>query len=139
MKTLFLVILLITSGAAAQTNKTQADCTSSPNQGDLNDCAVAKAKSADQEMNRVYRALLAKYKKNAKAVAVFRAAQRAWLRYKDAELRTYGGFSSTELGSVYPMCASLRDEEITRERIKWLRAALEQAEGDVCTYPEPAE
>jgi uncharacterized protein YecT (DUF1311 family) len=62
------------------------------------------------------------------------AAQRAWLAYRDAELKA--GFphrSSRIYGSVYPMCASLVGEALTRQRIAHLRQWLTGIpEGDAC-------
>ena len=57
---------------------------------DMNSCAGSKAAVVDKEMNRLYRKLLEQYKADPTMVARFRSAQRAWLKYRDAQLSTYG-------------------------------------------------
>jgi uncharacterized protein YecT (DUF1311 family) len=101
-----------------------------------NACAEAEYKSADQELNRVYQAILKKYKDDAKFIAKFREAQRAWLKYRDAELEAKfphaaeGGY----YGSIFPLCDAQFRAELTRERIARLRVWLDGAEeGDACS------
>ena len=46
-------------------------------------CAVARFRAADAELNRVYRALLAREGTDDKNRGLLREAQRAWLNYRD--------------------------------------------------------
>jgi len=46
-------------------------------------CASAEAKRVDDELNRVYKLLLSKVRGNPVATAKIRAAQRAWVAYRD--------------------------------------------------------
>jgi uncharacterized protein YecT (DUF1311 family) len=73
-------------------------------QMDMNSCAASKADATDKEMNRLYRKLLESYKADQKAVARFRVAQRAWLKYRDAQLATY----SEMRGSGSNVCVYLQ-------------------------------
>jgi uncharacterized protein YecT (DUF1311 family) len=94
----------------------------------LNQCAEADLKAADADLNAAYKQLMARPDEAFKQR--LRAAQRAWVAFRDAHVAAlYGG--STE-GSVRPMCAALTLRDLTQERVKQLRALLEPEEGDTC-------
>jgi uncharacterized protein YecT (DUF1311 family) len=101
----------------------------------VNQCAAGELKAADAELNRVYQAILMKYKAQRTFVESLRKAQRAWVRFRDAELaaRFPGDDKQSRYGSAYPMCANLFLAKRTRERVAQLREWLSGAEeGDVC-------
>ncbi len=106
---------------------------------ELNSCADAEYAAADSELNRVYKSILEKYKQDPKFIAKLRAAQREWLKYRDAEFEAKfphadEGKTIQYYGSVFPMCAAQYRAELTRERIDKLRVWLDGIEeGDVCT------
>lgn len=58
------------------------NCESADRSG-LELCAVARFRAADAELNRVYRALLAREGADEKNRGLLRDAQRAWLSYRD--------------------------------------------------------
>ena len=131
MKTLALGILcasfllLLSSSAEARAQS----------QSELNREACAQYKAADDELNKVYGQILNEYKADAAFVGSMRAAQRAWVAYRDAHLEAMypGRDKQLEHGSVYPMCRCYALAEATRERTEVLRrwvAGVE--EGDVC-------
>jgi uncharacterized protein YecT (DUF1311 family) len=132
-----MALLTLTLCTFSHAQKKQADCSdTAETQMDLNGCAGSKAVAADQEMNRLYRKLLERYKADPAAVARFRSAQRAWLKYRDAQLSTYG---REGWGSAEPMCQAGDSERLTLERIKWLKRTLDEVEGDICSYPKPED
>lgn len=93
-------------------------------------------KSADQELNRVYQQVLQTYKEQPEFIAKFRAAQKAWLQFRDAHLEAMFPAKDkyANYGSVYPMCASILLSELTEARIKQLRVCLVGfEEGEACS------
>ena len=105
-------------GAPAQ-GFSPGTCGTEQSQLALNDCAWRRYRAADSELNRVYRAALAA---DTGAVAVaLRTAQRAWMRFRDAQCvyvaALYAG------GSMQPMQQGACLEEVTRTRIKQLRSS----------------
>jgi uncharacterized protein YecT (DUF1311 family) len=102
---------------------------------ELNQCATSQLKAADDELNRVYQAILRKYKENRQLLEKLRNSQRAWLTFRDAELEAKFPFENKQshYGSVYPRCANLFLARHTQERIRHLREWLDGTEeGDVC-------
>ncbi len=122
---------------AAQAQKPEADCfDKAVTQADLNDCAGEQFAAADAELNRVYKAILEKYKQDPLFVEKLRAAQRAWLTYRDAEIEAKYPHNKEpgHYGSSIRMCYPLYQAQLTQERTKKLREWLDGAEeGDVCS------
>lgn len=106
-------------------------------QGELNECFAARYAKADDEMSAVYKQLLSKYRAAPEFVARLRVAQRAWLRFRDADISCYY-YQKDKIGaygSVYPMCRSLVLTDMTNERTKKLRQMLNPPEeGEVCGF-----
>jgi uncharacterized protein YecT (DUF1311 family) len=120
------------TAASAGSDKCMDNATS---QASMNECASNNYGAADKELNQVYQQVLAKYASDKVFIAKLRAAQKAWLAYRDAELEAMFPASdkSLEYGSVYPMCANNALEGMTRKRIEELRTWLKGTEeGDVC-------
>jgi uncharacterized protein YecT (DUF1311 family) len=121
---------------ALEAQEARSDCyDKAQTQFELNSCAGAEYVGADAELNLVYKEVLEKYKSDSKFIAKFRDAQRAWLKYRDAEFEAkFPHADETRYyGSVFPMCASQYRARLTRERIIKLREWLNGAEeGDVC-------
>lgn len=111
----------------------KADCLEkAQTQFEMNACAGDELAAADAELNRVYQAILEKYKDDSLFIEKLRAAQRAWLAYRDAELEAKFPPSDGH-GSVFPMCAAQHKAKLTRERVAKLREWLDGVEeGEVC-------
>ena len=124
------VISIVVSGAGQQ------DCMeTATTQLEINQCASSHLKAADDELNRVYQAILSKYKDDREFLEKLRNAQRAWLTFRDAELAAKFSLGDKQYhyGSVYPMCVNLFLTQRTRERVKQLREWLDGTEeGEVC-------
>jgi len=102
---------------------------------ELTEKACADYKKADAEMNSIYRKVLAENQKDRVFVQKMRAAQRAWITFRDAHLESL--FPAIDkraaYGSVQPMCHCMELEKITAERAKVLKQWLDGIEeGDVC-------
>lgn len=118
----------------------QTDCfEKAQTQVELNTCAGDEYAAADAELNRVYKKILESYKGDPKFITKFRASQRAWISFRDAELEARfphadGGKSAQYYGSIFPMCYAQYKAGLTRERAAKLQEWLDGAEeGDVCS------
>jgi uncharacterized protein YecT (DUF1311 family) len=84
-------------------------------------------KRADDELNRVYGALLSK-ESDADAVAKIRRAEEAWIRYRDAYIEAMwpAKDKQAEYGTVYPMQVNLVRANLTRRQVDALKELAEE-------------
>ncbi|HEX5705730.1 MAG TPA: lysozyme inhibitor LprI family protein [Pyrinomonadaceae bacterium] len=104
-------------------------------QAEMNAEACGAYRAADEELNRVYARILRDYRSDVKFVRKLRAAQRAWLVYRDAHLaaRFPEEDKRGNYGSVFPMCFCMVQEEVTRARTEVLKKWVDGLDmGDVC-------
>ncbi len=103
-------------------------------QYEMNRGAGADASDADAELNRVYQQLLSTMKSDANAAKKLRAAQRAWIAFRDAQLEALypAEDKRVEYGSMYPMCSARVVAAMTEERTAQLRKMLNE---DPCENP----
>jgi uncharacterized protein YecT (DUF1311 family) len=135
---LALTFLLVSplNGQQKQPHKTFADCDKmARTQAELNECGSSDAKKADDELDRTYRQLLKKVARDPVALQKIRAAQKAWVAFRDAQIAAlYPSENKQQYGTVFPMCADLDLADLTRQRTKMLQEMLNSVEGDVCHY-----
>ena len=95
-------------------------------QMELNRCASEEAGRADRELNKTYKAVLAKFAADPLAVSKIKIMQRAWVAYRDAYMAaTYPATNKQEeYGSMYPMEADLLISDLTNTQIKALTRLL---------------
>jgi uncharacterized protein YecT (DUF1311 family) len=131
-----ITLVLVSLLSGEQSNKrTFSDCDkSAKTQADLTECAGNDLKSADDELNATYQQLLKKAAGDPFALRKIKAAQRAWVAFRDAQIEAFypAEDKQKEYGTVFPMCADLRLADLTRERTKMLKETLNSVEGDVC-------
>ena len=138
MKSLRLGLLLLSVFLFVNSRPSSAGLSSSPspqNQLELTEKACADYKKADTEMNSIYRRILAENQNDRLFVQKMRAAQRAWVAFRDAHLESLfpAPDKRAAYGSVQPMCHCMELEKITAERAKVLKQWLDGVEeGDVC-------
>ena len=104
-------------------------------EADLNPDACNKYKKIDGELNRVYQRVLAEYKRDALFTQKLRAAQRAWIVYRDAQVESLYPAQNklSSYGNVYPVCRCLELIKLTNNRTSELQRWLDGVvEGDVC-------
>lgn len=103
-------------------------------QGELTQDACLQYRKAREEMDGVYRQILKDYKAELAFLAKIRAAQTAWLRYRDAHIRAlYPDPDPTTYGSVLPMCKCQLLATMTTARVKELQQwTIGVEEGEVC-------
>ncbi|MEO6365528.1 MAG: lysozyme inhibitor LprI family protein [Luteimonas sp.] len=107
---------------------------------EMNADAGTNPAAADRELNTVYQQVLLKHAMDKNFIRKLRAAQRAWLAYRDAELaaRYPDPDPRTAYGCVYPDCAAGLKARLIHARISQLRMWLVGvAEGDVCAGSLP--
>jgi uncharacterized protein YecT (DUF1311 family) len=128
MNHLVLTVLLLVIPTSAPSQSRENPCwKTAVAQSEMNRCADRDARRADAELNRVYQELLSKNKDNANATRKLRAAQRAWLAFRDAQLQAQypAEDKQGEYGSIYPMCYAIVATAMTKERTAQLRRMLQ--------------
>jgi len=103
-------------------------------QMDMETQAEESYKKADLELNQTYQAVMQKFKNDKLTKSKIKAAEIAWLKYRDAEMEAIYPNSDKrfEYGSVYPMCHSMELTAITEHRTQELKLWLEPDEDGVC-------
>jgi uncharacterized protein YecT (DUF1311 family) len=133
---LLLLPLLWAMPAAAQ----EPDCANAMDQADMTACAGLEYEAADRELNAVWKDAIADAKAQDEELKsmggdgrpgheeTLRAAQRAWISYRDAACE-YEGFEARG-GSMEPMLASFCLARLTRLRTKELLGEPVGADGE---------
>lgn len=130
--------ILIVGGLLVMPVSAQADSCmdKAETQLDLDHCAGASFNQADQELNDIYKKIISDYADDPKFIENLKESQRAWLKFRDAEMKALFPHHDEDLyyGSAFPMCSNTWLETLTRERIsqlsRWTRKAKE---GDACS------
>ena len=110
---------------------------SAATQSELNGCAAADLLEADAELDRVYHRIRKAYAGDPEFLDELRAAQRAWVKLRDADLALKFPHATDDprahYGSAFPMCEAAERARLTRERTAFLERWLVDVEqGDVC-------
>ena len=94
----------------------------------MNECAGQEDARVDAAMNKVYQQLLATAGKDQNAVAKIKAAERAWVAYRDAYIEAMypAKDKATQYGSIYPMDVALLRAKLTRRHIADLQELMKQ-------------
>jgi uncharacterized protein YecT (DUF1311 family) len=97
---------------------------------EMNICANDEAKRVDDELNRVYKLLLSKVADDAVATDKIKAAQRAWIAYRDAYIDAMypAEDKRVEYGLIFPMEEALLRAKLTRRQTDALRDILKENE-----------
>ena len=126
MKCLVVAFLMtvISFACFAQDSAEYRACSNKANtQSEMTACASDEAARVDAKLKTTYRALLARVTSQPEALAKIKAAERAWIAYRDAYIEaTYPAKDkATEFGSIYPLEVTLLQAKLTRRQV----AALE--------------
>ena len=106
---------------------------------DMNMSAIERLQQTEEIHQRVYDEIMAIYADDKIFTRQLREAQRAWIKFRDAHLRAMWPKMDSEnprrlYGSVFPMCLTGLQNEVTRARVEQLliwRKGVQ--EGDVCS------
>ena len=112
-RTLLLALPLVLVAASAN-DADGVDCAKAITQTDMNICAGNRSEAADKKLNDVYRKVSADEEGKDK----LKAAQRAWIVFRDAEC-TFETAES-EGGSIHPLEYSMCLTALTKARTKQL-------------------
>jgi uncharacterized protein YecT (DUF1311 family) len=112
-------------GAASAQAEPAVDCKKDQSQMALNVCSFDRYKAADAELNGVYRKVTAGLDENEKGS--LRAAQQAWINFRDAECRWQVG-PREQGGSIWPLENNGCLTELTLARTK----QLQKCRGPAC-------
>jgi uncharacterized protein YecT (DUF1311 family) len=95
-------------------------------------CASDEAARVDSELNQVYHKLLSQAASQPEAAAKIKAAQRAWIAYRDAYMEAMypAKDKQARYGSIYPMEADLLLAKLTQRQVRALKELLQQYGGD---------
>ena len=108
-------------------------------QAAYNAAACAALKKADAELNAVYAAILKKNVDDKNFIDKLKAAQRAWVAFRDAEMAArYPAKDKWEYGSAFDLCWCNGLAALTQQRTEQLKPWRDGIpEGDVCagSYP----
>lgn len=97
--------------------------------------AQSGGQKADAELNKVWKQIMKCYKSDKVFIGKLKTAQRAWLKYRDAHIESVFPEKDKQYayGSIYKICYDNLLEELTNERIKYLKKWVNGIpEGDGC-------
>jgi uncharacterized protein YecT (DUF1311 family) len=106
----------------------EPDCSDPQTQAAMNECAARDAQEADAELNFIYPKVLSHYQQmdrdseSTEGAKRLRAAQRAWIAFRDAECAV-AGYEALG-GSMESMLVSGCIAELTKKRAAELRQML---------------
>jgi|SRR5882724_9499158 len=131
MKYLALVLIatLAMYGSLSQkVDQYQACSEKAKTQTEMHACANDEVKRADVELNQTYAMLLSKAKNDSRKTAKIRAAERAWILYRDTYIDAMypAENKQAEYGSAYPTEVDLLRAKLTRQQIAAVQVLLEQ-------------
>ncbi|MBC7928741.1 MAG: DUF1311 domain-containing protein [Bryobacteraceae bacterium] len=102
----------------------------------INQQAQQQFTAADSELNSVYQEVRKKYASDTRFLSRLKEAQKAWLRFRDAQTAAMYPASdkAREYGSMYSFCLGNLLKQMTQERTKQLKVWLDGgSEGDACS------
>jgi len=118
---------------------TKTSCEESPlTQYEMNECYLNRLKEVENKLSKVFQNIISK-SDDPIFIDKFKAAQKAWEVYRDAELAAIYPHGNDEdkpfyYGSVYPMCYYITRTELTAERLKELTQWVEGVSEDEACY-----
>ncbi|HGM5308660.1 TPA: lysozyme inhibitor LprI family protein [Serratia marcescens] len=106
---------------------TAADCDNVQTQLDMNECAYADYKKADDELNMAYQKIVTQI--SGEQRNLLKTAQNKWIIYRDADCK-FQSYKSSD-GTVNPMNIAMCLQAKTKQRTQELLSVLNCPEGDV--------
>lgn len=131
-------LALAAAPALAQDASSDACWDKAVTQRDMTDCAARDMDAAEMQMNTLYAIVLDKFRGDPETLGKIRAAQQAWLAFREAHVAAIYPKADTpdaqyEYGSSLSMCMASVAADLTAPRIAQLRDWVDGIEeGDVC-------
>ena len=124
-----LSILLLTNILQAKDN--DIECNYEGTQMEMNQCAYQEYQKADKELNSVYKKLRKARKDDKLFLTNLKKAQRAWLKFRDAQLEAVFTCKSGDIrecfGSMYNLSYHTSNRLLIEARVKTLKSMLADA------------
>jgi uncharacterized protein YecT (DUF1311 family) len=142
MKHLLAIIIIILFAVPISAENKKSCFDTAITQLDLNNCSALELKEADDELNQVYKDIVKRNGDDKVFLDRLKAAQRAWLTFRDAELEALfpEANKQSQYGSSYPMCYAKGKATVTKERTQQLKKWITGVrEGDVCSGSLPVK
>jgi uncharacterized protein YecT (DUF1311 family) len=97
-------------------------------QTEMHVCASEEAARVDAKLNDLYRTLLKVASRERGAVRKIKAAERAWVTYRDGYIEAMypAPDKQTKYGSIYPTEVNLLHAKLTQEHVEALKQLLDQ-------------
>lgn len=121
---LLLACAALCTAAHAQKREAQDACADAQTQTEMNACAGRKYLLADTELNRVYDQLVLRLGGNAEQRERLKAAETAWIRYRDNNCDYEASFYDG--GSIRPLVHASCLERMTKARTAELREQVKE-------------
>jgi uncharacterized protein YecT (DUF1311 family) len=132
MKPLAFIMVIVAHTTFAQDSSQFHTCQEkAKTQMEMNVCASQEAAHADAQLNDIYKKLLSKVSGQPEAIAKIKAAEKAWITYRDAYMEAMypAKDKQFEYGSIYPMEADLLFAKLTYRQVTALKELIEQHSG----------
>ena len=124
-----LVLLLSYSVAWADED---TKCNRDGNQSELNVCAYEDYQAADKKLNETWKNLMTKFKAEKTATAKLKAAQKAWIAFRDADVDAKFACEEGDAscwGSMESMLRSAELRDMTEARTAQLQKYIDEGLG----------
>lgn len=126
MQTIILTALILVSSVLPSAAQTQME---------MNRDACEAYKAADESLDAVSRHILLEYQGDEVFLGKFKAAQKAWMTFRDAHLDALYPEENKQMayGSIFPLCRCQTLLKMTEDRIQVLEKWIDGIEeGEVC-------
>lgn len=132
MKTLMGIALALLLSATTVTAG-NIKCNPDGNQMEMNQCAADDYAAADKKLNATWKKLMAQFKDDKTATAKLKAAQKAWIAFRDAEIAAQFACDEGDIrvcwGSIYPMLVNGELQAMTETRTERLQKYIDDGLG----------
>ncbi len=127
----FLALLLLVasvSGPVQEPDRYGVCIDKAKTQREMDACASDEAARVDAQLNEVYRELLSQAASQPEAIPKIKAAERAWILYRDAYIEAMypAKDKQAEYGTVYPMEVDLLRARLSQRQVVALKELLQQ-------------
>ena len=120
-----LLLVLLLSNLQAEIK-----CNNAGTQIEMNQCAYEDFKNADTVLNQAYNELRSLKGSNTPYLKKLKASQKAWLKFRDAEIKSIFACASDDMkmcwGSIYPLLYNSAIQKLTEARTKTLVGYIDE-------------
>lgn len=132
MMNTLLGIVLVFFLSTAYAEDSAFKCNPAGNQAELNQCSLDDYTTSDKKLNDTWKKLMLKFKSDKTATAKLKAAQKAWIGFRDAEIEAMFACDAKEQncwGSMEPLLRYGELTALTKARTARLQKYLTQGLG----------